>query len=103
MLKGTNHTELVALAQDKQIPADRSWPREELEIILETGCKPNNQLLRPGPFDVERDEIMEFIDQHREELADQLRCDGNCYLHDDAQVMWCWLNCMQHIEKGFDV
>lgn len=46
-----------------------------------------NVAIVPSRINTKRDELVAYIGNNPENLS--LYCDGNCYAHDDALVLWC--------------
>lgn len=53
----------------------------------------NNSEVPDSPFNPMRDEIMQYIKEHKNMLS--LPCDGNCYGHTDGVVVFCYQKLME--------
>lgn len=85
-----NHTELLQVCLDAQLPAHPRMTREELVQLLECTAEPVT-----NPMDAWRDALAQFIDDYWVRLRSQLTCPARshdpaaCYGCLDAQVAVC--------------
>ena len=87
-----NKSELVLLLINFGVSAHHGMSMRQLQelhtTVTLTGCAEGE----PNPVNWRREEIMKFIATSREMILPQFGCDGNCYVHPDAQVVLCWMN-----------
>lgn len=96
-----NKTELVQLLAEIGIRANRGMSRKALIECVRTTLPPKDD---GNPFDRERDIIIAFLKKYWDKVKSQLdvKCHGRCYEHSDMQVLACYLNSKNVLERRRD-
>lgn len=99
--KDINKTELVQLLAEIGIRSHRGMSKKALMECVRTTKPPKDE---GNPFDEERDLIIAFLKKHWDKVKSQLdvRCHGRCYEHSDMQVLACYLNSKNVLERRSD-
>lgn len=92
---------------DKLIEALKGCPLAELfgNVVAKTGVFPSlgsspEELVRmwlgdipvDNPVDTIRERMIAELQKNWDVWAYRLSCDGDCYKHPDAQVIWCYID-----------
>lgn len=71
-----------------------AWQDKDMRTALDPDSMNRRELPdKESPFNKERDEIMDYINKHKNMLS--LPCDGNCYSHTDGVVVFCYQKLME--------
>lgn len=97
-LEDLNHSELVALARWKDLPASRAYSREELIWSL----KNLRPIERPDPFDDMRESMSSWLKRWWSALQMQVakKVCPNCFECRDIQILDCYSKNEANIKKS---